>query len=96
MYAVHPKSPSCVALLMARKQVIATHVLCAGLPSDPALAFACRPHSEHPRLNLSGISKACAVLRVRRITTQDPETSLIMVAFFRTALGRVPLSPAGL
>lgn len=58
---------------MAQKQEITAHALCAGLLSDP-----------HPWLSLSGIGKACPILQVRHITTQDPETSLGMVAFFRT------------
>lgn len=72
IYAMYPKSPSCAALLTAQKQMIMAHVLCAGLPSDPALTLACKSHSEHPWLNLSRIRKACPALQVRHITTQDP------------------------
>lgn len=72
IYVMYPKIPSCAALLTAQKQMIMAHVLCAGLPSDPALTLACKSHSEHPWLNLSRIRKACPALQVRHITTQDP------------------------
>lgn len=98
MRAVYLKSPSSevspqATQHSAQKHMIVAHVLCADLHSAPALASACKSHSEHPWLHPSGINLRISFLQSLPCPPAQPHhvsgpRNLSMAAFLRTAVSR--------